>query len=350
MKCPALQRNELHRNDQARPVRHARQSPRARRFRPTRRLTIRALAAGTLIAALAPVTTTTAGASERSAPSPAISWTGCGTQQECARVSVPLDWAQRGGRTITLSVIRHLASHPGQRIGSLFVNPGGPGDSGVAAVAEQGGALDAMTGGRFDIVGWDPRGSGGSTPVSCFASSADREAFWQGMPLPTTRQDEQRYLAKSVALAQRCGVRNSPARQNAQQWPQVVQRLERVSRIGGPVMGWLHAACAAWPTRSADRYTGPWTVTTANPILLIGTRFDPTTPLANAKLAERRLGNAVLLTHDGYGHVSQADPSTCVMQALGRYFTGLSTPARGTICPSDHGPFDPGFGQPAASR
>jgi hypothetical protein len=37
-------------------------------------------------------------------------------------------------------------------------------------------------------------------------------------------------------------------------------------------------------------------------------------------------------------------------QALGRYFTGLTTPARGAICPSDHGPFDPGFGQPAASR
>jgi TAP-like protein len=74
------------------------------------------------------------------------------------------------------------------------------------------------------------------------------------------------------------------------------------------------------------------------------------TALANAKLAERRLGNAVLLTHDGYGHESRADPSTCVMQALGRYFTGLTTPARGTICPSDHGPFDPAFGQPAASR
>ncbi len=83
---------------------------------------------------------------------------------------------------------------------------------------------------------------------------------------------------------------DSPARQNARQWPQVVHR------------------------------------------------------------PERRLGNAVLLTHDGYGHESRADPSTCVMQALGRYFTGLSTPARGTICPSDRGPFDPAFGQPAASR
>ena len=200
------------------------------RSRRGRALAVAVLAAGTAAATLAPVTAA-AGASERSAPSAAISWTGCGTQLECARVSVPLDWAQHGGRTITLSVIRHLASHPGQRIGSLFVNPGGPGDSGVAAVAERGGALDAITGGRFDIVGWDPRGS-----------------------------------------------------------------------------------------------------------------------LANAKLAERRLGHAVLLVHDGYGHMSQSDPSTCVMQALGRYFTVLSTPARGTICPSDRGPFDPAFGQPAASR
>jgi hypothetical protein len=100
-----------------------------------------------------------------------------------------------------------------------------------------------------------------------------------------------------------------PRRQNARQWPRVVHRLEALSPIGGRVMGWLHAACASWPTRSADRYTGPWGAATANPILLIGTRFDPNTPLANARLAERQLGNAVLLTHDGYGHLSSADPS-----------------------------------------
>jgi hypothetical protein len=65
-----------------------------------------------------------------------------------------LDWRQPDGLTITLSVIRHLASHPKQRIGSLFFNPGGPGDSGVAAVANRGEALDAMTGGRFDSGEW----------------------------------------------------------------------------------------------------------------------------------------------------------------------------------------------------
>src|SRR5690242_7378237 len=102
MKSPALPRNDQ--------WRAARRRHRAGRFRPTRRLTIRALAARTLIAALAPVTAA-ADASDRSAPPAAISWAACGTQLECARVPVPLDWARHGGRMITLSVIRHLASH-----------------------------------------------------------------------------------------------------------------------------------------------------------------------------------------------------------------------------------------------
>ena len=102
-------------------------------------------------------------------------------------------------------VLRHLATDPAHRIGSLLVNPGGPGDSGVDEVASRGARFDALTGGRFDIVGWDPRGSHRSTPVSCFASAADRAAFWGDVVVPTTRADEQRYLAKTVELAQRCG-------------------------------------------------------------------------------------------------------------------------------------------------
>src|SRR5262245_12520148 len=112
---------------------------------------------------------------------PRISWAGCGQRLECARVPVPLDWHHPGGPAITLAVIRHLASHPGRRIGSLFLNPGGPGDSGVDAVAGRGEALDAITGGRFDVIGWDLRGTHRSTRVSCFASSRERAAFWHGM-------------------------------------------------------------------------------------------------------------------------------------------------------------------------
>jgi pimeloyl-ACP methyl ester carboxylesterase len=123
---------------------------------------------------------------------------------------------------------------------------------------------------------------------------------------------------------------DSPTRHPASAWPRVVDRLEAVSRIGGRVVGWQLAPCASWPIASADRYTGPWNATTKHPILAIGTRFDPNTPLRNARRAARRLGNAVLLTHDGYGHLSRRDPSTCVVQATGSYLVDLTTPPPGT--------------------
>ncbi len=66
-----------------------------------------------------------------------------------------------------------------------------------------------MTGGRFDIVGWDLRGgAGASAPVRCFASADERAGFWQDLPMPTTRQDERRYLVKTIELARRCGEQN----------------------------------------------------------------------------------------------------------------------------------------------
>ena len=67
-----------------------------------------------------------------------------------------------------------------------------------------------------------------------------------------------------------------------------------------------------------------------------------------ARPAARRLGNAVLLTQDGDGHLSRRDPSACVVQATGRYLVELTTPAPGTVCPSDRVPFDPSFGQPGS--
>jgi pimeloyl-ACP methyl ester carboxylesterase len=160
-----------------------------------------------------------------------------------------------------------------------------------------------------------------------------------------TTSDEFRVGVQEQSAALICA--DSPARQPASAWPRVVDRLQAVSRIGGPVVGWLAGAtCASWPTPSTHRYTGPWDATTKHPILVIGTRFDPTTPLRNAPLAARRLGNAVLLVHDGYGHLTRRDPSSCVTQAIGHYLVELATPPSGTVCPSDRLPFDPDFGQP----
>jgi hypothetical protein len=59
--------------------------------------------------------------------------------------------------------------------------------------------------------------------------------------------------------------------------------------------------------------------------------------------AERYLGNAVLLTHEGYGHLSFQNPSVCVDDAMFAYLTELITPPAGTVCQSDQQPFDPDF-------
>ncbi len=475
-----------------------------------------------------------------------IRWTACdpsGARLQCARVRVPLDWDKPKGRKIELAVIRHLASRSKRRIGSMLINPGGPGDTGVGLVRGGGSELDAWGGGRFDVVSWDPRGTNASTHVRCFASEQSEASFWKGVSLPTAAAASERYARKVADLARRCGkvsgwllphistadtardldylrrlvgdpkltyvglsygtylgqtyanmfpgrVRamlldgivdpvpysqgaearvasqasgadavfkqllalcegagptrcalaggaqtaaervarlfaqvkrgpipapaaspprklsysdllvsqfnplripatwpqdasdleaavggdgsalatdarklltpagfmgattssaiscaDAPARTPLGSWPKAVSRLTRVDRLYGLVLGWwLWAPCAAWPVRGQDNYRGPWNARTKNPILLIGTRHDPATPYINAVRSARRLGNAVLLTEEGYGHVSFHDPSACIDRARVAYLVRLVAPPKGTVCQSDKQPFTLGFG------
>ena len=120
-------------------------------------------------------------------------------------VPVPLDWAKPNGTKIELAVIRHLASRPQQRIGSMFVNPGGPGQSGYELVANSGQDFDEWGGGRFDVVSWDPRGTNRSSPVECFTSQAAEDRFWAGVFVPITPAESASYQRKTVELARRCG-------------------------------------------------------------------------------------------------------------------------------------------------
>ena len=120
--------------------------------------------------------------------------------------------------------------------------------------------------------------------------------------------------------------------------------------MGGPFVGWSSwAPCASWFARDADRYSGPWNRITKDPILVIGTTFDPATPYINARRVANLLGSAILLTHKGYGHTSEADPSQCVDKATSTYLVDLVTPRKGTICHSDRQPFDPQFGETATA-
>ncbi|HEU4360310.1 MAG TPA: alpha/beta hydrolase [Mycobacterium sp.] len=94
----------------------------------------------------------------------------------CTMVTVPVDYQRPAGEQAQLAVIRIPAS--GQRLGSLLVNPGGPGASAVAAAAGLAGLLaDSEITRHFDLVGFDPRGVGHSTPALRCRTDAEFDAY-----------------------------------------------------------------------------------------------------------------------------------------------------------------------------
>lgn len=105
-------------------------------------------------------------------PVPHLAWEPCGEGapegSECASARVPLDYRRPRGRTIDIALARLPALDPAHRIGSLFVNPGGPGVSGIEALGDPS-VFPRKLRKRFDIVGFDPRGVGQSSPVACWS-------------------------------------------------------------------------------------------------------------------------------------------------------------------------------------
>lgn len=110
-----------------------------------------------------------------------LQWSACGKGLQCATAAAPLDWKNPADGEIDLALVRHLAT--GQRVGSLLVNPGGPGGSGVDFVTD---SLDFATSDRlqaaFDVVGFDPRGVGQSSAVSCYDDPAFMDTYLYGEP------------------------------------------------------------------------------------------------------------------------------------------------------------------------
>lgn len=120
-----------------------------------------------------------------------VSWESCRDGRRCTTIKVPLDYAEPGGATIELSLIKVPAGSKSQRVGSLVVNPGGPGASGISYAASTALYFGPELRQAFDIIGFDPRGVGQSTPVQCL-SDEELDEFVAADPDPDDAQEIRR--------------------------------------------------------------------------------------------------------------------------------------------------------------
>ncbi|MDR7280518.1 alpha/beta hydrolase [Catenuloplanes atrovinosus] len=158
----------------------------------TTRLTpLRSLVAAVVLAAVV----LTPGAAV--AAPPTVGWSPCTEEEltgfDCATHEVPLDHDRPRGTTTTIAMARRPADDPARRIGTLFMNPGGPGGPGrfLVTVAHRLLSPDVLA--RFDVVAFDPRGIGASDPVQCFATDEEAIALvsrLRGVPLTATEISE----------------------------------------------------------------------------------------------------------------------------------------------------------------
>ncbi len=129
-----------------------------------------------------------------------LKWTDCGDGMECTTASAPLNWNDPAAGEIDLALVRQPATG-GDRIGSLLVNPGGPGASGYDFVKD---SVDYATDDRlqasYDIVGFDPRGVGRSSAVTCL-EPAEMDEYLYGIPPESAPRGSDAWLAELEASA-----------------------------------------------------------------------------------------------------------------------------------------------------
>lgn len=132
-----------------------------------------------------------------------LAWQPCREAKQCAWLTVPLDYAQPAGTTISLRLSRVPATgDAGSRIGSLVVNPGGPGASGLD-LAPYVAASSPDVARRYDIVGFDTRGVGQSVPITCM-TGAQTSRWLRTDPTPDTARERRAYMALAATISSGC--------------------------------------------------------------------------------------------------------------------------------------------------
>ncbi|GAA3462895.1 alpha/beta hydrolase [Saccharothrix longispora] len=133
----------------------------------------------------------------------------------CANHPVPLDHARPRGPKITVALMKRPAEDQANRIGSLFINPGGPGGAGLIYSAYGGSFFQPEVMKRFDLIGFDPRGVGRSTPLRCFQTLEEAdEVFGRMSAIPITRTEIRDTMAATVDYTDACARNAGPLLQH----------------------------------------------------------------------------------------------------------------------------------------
>ncbi len=164
------------------------------------------------VAAAALLIVIAGGSGAAAAPTkPKVSWNSCYRDFgpfQCGTVQVPIDYDKSDGGAISIALVRLPATDPAHRIGSLFLNPGGPGGSGVDFTLFAGPFLysDEVRA-RFDLVGFDPRGIIRSTALRCFGNPKQWGPFFTPFTFPSTPEEEQIWIKSDLYLDANCAQR-----------------------------------------------------------------------------------------------------------------------------------------------
>ncbi len=130
---------------------------------------------------------------------------------DCAVRQVPRDHTRPGGETVGVVMLRHRATDPARRLGSLFVNPGGPGQSGLHFAYRAQKYLTPEVLARYDVIGFDPRGVGQSAAVKCFASQEEADTALEGKrEAPLTRAETAATLRAGRTYTAACARAGGP--------------------------------------------------------------------------------------------------------------------------------------------
>ncbi|MBD8059167.1 alpha/beta fold hydrolase [Cellulomonas sp. JH27-2] len=145
-----------------------------------------------------------------------IDWFDCsavvGPRSDCGTIQLPVDYDQPTGAKTEVSLLRVRVADPKKKVGTLFINPGGPGGSGVDIAANASAFLSPALLAKFDIVGFDPRGTNFSDNVKCFKNLGEQATALSGLntAFPYGTKATTAYVSSAEKFGKACSTTGKP--------------------------------------------------------------------------------------------------------------------------------------------